>query len=183
MHSLVEKGFVIPSSSAIAAPVLFVGKEGAEKGSGDLRLVISYREPDKMTPKVGDLVPRIRGLIGRLRKAAWFSKLGLTSGYYRVQVAEADQWKTTFRAPYGTYQFRVMPFGLAGAPPTFQGLVQNFFMSVLDEFVVVYLADVLIYCDPKELHFQHLSLVFHKTREARLSARLSKCELVTQRVR
>lgn len=81
-----------------------------------MRLVIDYRGLNKITLKDDYPIPRIHDLIDRLGKAEWFSKLDLTAGYYQVQVTEADQWKTTFRTRYGTYQFRLMPFGLAGAP-------------------------------------------------------------------
>lgn len=114
----------------------------------------------------------IHDLIDRLGKAVWLSKLDLTSGYYQVQIAKADQWKTTFRTRYGTYQFRVTPFGLAGAPSTFQRIMRNVFMKELDESVVVYLDDISVYSESKELHFQHLSIVFQRMREARLFVKL-----------
>ncbi|PHJ17658.1 retrotransposon ty3-gypsy subclass, partial [Cystoisospora suis] len=176
LQTLIEKGFIVPSSLPIAAPVFFVEKKGTE----DLRLVIDYRELNKITIKDDYPIPRVHDLIDRLGKAQWFSKLDLTSGYYQVQVAESDQWKTTFRTRYGTFHFRVTPFGLAGAPSTFQRLMQNTFMKELDEYVVVYLDDVLIYSKTKELHYDHLKNVLQRMRDARLFVGLSKCELVTQ---
>ncbi|PHJ18930.1 retrotransposon protein [Cystoisospora suis] len=116
LQTLIEKGFIVPSNSPIAAPVFFVEKKGTE----DLRLVIDYLELNKITIKDDYPIPRVHDLIDRLGRAQWFSKLNLTSGYYQVQVAEQDQWKTTFRTRYGTFKFRVLPFGLAGAPSTFQ---------------------------------------------------------------
>lgn len=59
LHSLIEKGFIIPFNSPIAAPIFFVGKKGVEKGAGDLRLVIDYRELNKITLKGDYPIPRI----------------------------------------------------------------------------------------------------------------------------
>ncbi|PHJ24296.1 retrotransposon ty3-gypsy subclass, partial [Cystoisospora suis] len=68
------------------------------KGTDELRLVIDYRELNKNPIKDDYPIPRVRDLIVRLGLARWFSKLDLTSGYYQAQVAEQDQWKTTFPA-------------------------------------------------------------------------------------
>ncbi|PHJ18537.1 rna-directed dna polymerase, partial [Cystoisospora suis] len=101
---------------------------------------------------------------------------------HQVEAAEQDQWKTAFRTRYGTFQFTVMPFGLAGAPSRFQSLMQNIFLEELDEFVIVYLDDVLVYSKTKEEHLQHLQRVFTKMREQRLYVKLSKCEFCQQQV-
>ncbi|PHJ20549.1 retrotransposon nucleocapsid related [Cystoisospora suis] len=90
LRTLLERGFIVPSSSPIAAPVFFVEKKGTE----DLRLVIDYRE--LITIKDDYPIPRVHDLIARLGKAQWFSTLDLTSGYYQVQVAEPDQSRATF---------------------------------------------------------------------------------------
>ncbi|PHJ19523.1 retrotransposon ty3-gypsy subclass [Cystoisospora suis] len=75
-----------------------------------------------------------------------------------------------------------MPFGLAGAPSTLQRMMQNTFMKELDEYVVVYLDDVLVYSKTKDLHYDHLRVVLQRMRDARLFVELSKCELVPQKV-
>lgn len=121
-------------------------------------------------------------MINRLGKARWFSKLDLQSGYHQVEVNEADQWKTAFRTRYGTFQFTAMPFGLAGAPSTFQRLMQNIFLGELDDFVMVYLDDVLMYSPTRQLHIQHLRKIFSRMREEQLYVKLSKCEFCQQRV-
>ncbi|PHJ20723.1 retrotransposon nucleocapsid protein, partial [Cystoisospora suis] len=130
LNELVEKEFIVPSQSPVAAPVIFVGKK-----DGSLRLVIDYRPLNRITIKDDYPIPKIHDLINRLGKAKWFTKFDLQKGYYQVEIAEADQWKSAFRTRYGTYQFKVMPFGLSGAPSTFQRLMQSIFIKELDEFV------------------------------------------------
>ncbi|PHJ16379.1 retrotransposon ty3-gypsy subclass, partial [Cystoisospora suis] len=178
LRVLLEKGFIVPSNSPIAAPVFFVGKKGNEK----LRMVIDYRGLNRITIKDDYPIPRINDLVNRLGKGSWFCKLDLASGYYQVQVAEQDQWKTTFQTRYGTFQFKVMPFGLAGAPSTFQRMMQHVFIRELDEFVIVYLDDVLVYSRSRLEHYNHLRIVLQRLRENRLYVGVTKCEFVKQKV-
>ncbi|PHJ18738.1 rna-directed dna polymerase [Cystoisospora suis] len=91
LTELLEKQFIVPSKAPIAAPVFFVGKDGS------LRMVVDYRPLNRLTIREGYPMPRIQDLINRLGKAKWFSKFDLWSGYYQVQVATDDQWKTAFR--------------------------------------------------------------------------------------
>ncbi|PHJ19301.1 retrotransposable element tf2 155 kda protein type 1 [Cystoisospora suis] len=128
LKDLLEKQIITPSQSPIAAPVFFVSKK-----DGTLRIVIDYRALNAITIREEYPIPRIHDLINRLGKAKWFSTLDLQSGYYQVEVSKPDQWKTAFRTRYGTFQFTVMPFGLAGAPSTFQKLMQNVFFDELDK--------------------------------------------------
>ncbi|PHJ19707.1 retrotransposon ty3-gypsy subclass [Cystoisospora suis] len=176
IKDLLDKGFIIPSQSPIAAPVFFVGKP-----EGSLRLVIDYRALNGITIKDAYPIPRIQDLINKLGKAEWYSKLDLQKGYYQVEVVEEHQWKTAFRTRYGTFQFRVMPFGLSGAPSTFQYLMNSIFIKELDEFVIVYLDDVLIYSRSKTDHMQHLRTVFERMRENELFLNAAKCDIAPQK--
>ncbi|PHJ19501.1 retroelement [Cystoisospora suis] len=82
---------------------------------------------------------------------------------------------------YGTFEFKVMPFGLAGAPSTFQHLMHSTFIRELDDFVIVYRDDVLIYSRSKREHLAHLRTVFERAREHQLYLNPAKCEITNQR--
>ena len=87
-----------------------------------------------------------------------------------------DVKKTAFRTPYGLYEFLVMPFGLSYTPGTFQRLMNHLLQDYLNDFVAVYLDDIIIFTDGTfEDHIKHLEQVFVKLREARLKIKLSKC--------
>jgi hypothetical protein len=90
-------------------------------------------------------------------------------------VAEEDVHKTAFQTRYGHYQYRVLPFGLTNAPATFQAAMDNMFNKYLDEFVVIFLDDILIFSKDPTKHAEHLTVVLETLRKNGYFARLNKC--------
>ena len=89
-------------------------------------------------------MPRIDELTDRLGKARFIPTLDLTKGYWQVPLTARACSKTAFVTPFRLYQFRVMPFGLQGAPATFQRLMDRVLRG-LDQFAAAYLDDVVIF--------------------------------------
>jgi hypothetical protein len=99
--------------------------------------------------------------------------MDLTSGYHHIRITKEDQEKTAFAVPGvqgGFYQFKVMPFGLKGAPATFQRVMDMIFKPILGKFAVIYIDDIGIYSQTEEDHLQHLRTVFQIMRENELYA-------------
>ncbi|GJP43511.1 hypothetical protein CLOM_g2963 [Closterium sp. NIES-68] len=71
-------------------------------------------------------------------------------------MADTSIHKTAFRTRYGSYEYLVMPFGLTNALATFQTEMNHILCSLLDECVVVYLDDILIYSREMKQHVEHL---------------------------
>ncbi len=84
--------------------------------------------------------------------------------------------KTAFRIRYGHYEFLVIPFGLTNAPAAFMDLMNRVFRQYLDQFVIVFIDNILIYSRSWKEHEDHLRMVLQTLREKRLYAKLSKCE-------
>ncbi|XP_019158422.1 PREDICTED: uncharacterized protein LOC109155144 [Ipomoea nil] len=141
-----------------------------------MRLCIDYRELNQVTIKNKYPLPRIDDLFDQLRGAGVFSKIDLRSGYHQLKVTDKDIHKTAFRTRYGHYEFTVMPFGLTNAPTAFMDLMNRVFKPHLDNFVIVFIDDILVYSRDREEHEGHLRIVFQTLREKQLYAKLSKCE-------
>jgi hypothetical protein len=171
LEELLAKGYIKPSKSPYGAPVLFVHKK-----DGTLRMCVYYRALNKATVKNRYPLLRIDDLFDRLSRAKVFSRIDLRSGYYQIWIAEGDEEKTACCTRYGSYEFLVMPFGLTNAPTTFCTLMNDIFREWLDDFVVVYIDDILIYSGSLEEHAEHLRKVFQRLRENKLYAKLEKCE-------
>ena len=84
--------------------------------------------------------------------------------------------KTAFRTRYGHYEFLVMPFGLTNAPAAFMDLMNRVFKEYFDQFIIVFLDDILGYSRSEEDHEQHLRIVLDILRKRQLYAKFSKCE-------
>ncbi len=87
----------------------------------------------------------ISGLLDWLHTGKIFTKIDLRGAYNLLMIRLGDEWKIAFRTCYGHFEYTVMPFGLTNAPVVFQHLMNNIFGEYMDEFVVVYLDDILIF--------------------------------------
>ena len=119
---------------------------------------------------------RIDDLFDQLRGARVYTKIDLRTGYHQLRVRETDIPKTAFRTRYGHFEFIVMPFGLTNALGAFMDLMHRVFQPYLDQFVVVFVDDILIYSQSKEEHEDHLRIVLQALREHQLYYKFSKCE-------
>ena len=155
VETLLEQGWIRPSSSPYGAPVIFVPKK-----NGQWRMCIDYRALNKITVKNRYPLPRIEQLLDRLHGARYFSKIDLHSGYHQIRVREADIAKTAFVTRYGSFEYLVMPFGLCNAPATFQRIMNTILRDGLEKFVLVFLDNILIFSRTKEEHEQHIQTYF-----------------------
>ena len=141
-----------------------------------MRLFIDYRQLNKVKLKNKSPLPRIDDLFDQLQGASVFSKIDLRSKYHQLKIKESDVSKTTFRTCYGHYEFLVMPFGLTNVPAIFMDLMNRVFHLYLDQFVIVFIDDILVYSKNVEQHVFHIQIVLQTLRDRQLYAKFSKCE-------
>ncbi|GJR49047.1 putative reverse transcriptase domain-containing protein [Tanacetum coccineum] len=103
-------------------------------------------------------------------------------GYHQLRVREEDIPKMAFRTRYRHYEFVVMPFGLTNASAIFMDLINRVCRPMLDNFIFVFIDDILVYSKSKEEHEIHLREVLETLRKEKLYARFSKCEFWLQEV-
>ena len=115
INDLLSKGLIRKSSSPWSCSAFYV-ENAAELERGVPRLVINYKPLNKVLRWIRYPIPNKRDLLNRLNKAVVFSKFDMKSGYWQVQIAEKDKYKTAFTVPFGHYEWNVMPFGLKNAP-------------------------------------------------------------------
>ena len=118
------------------------------------RATIKNRYP---FPRIDDLFVRLRGWV--------YSKIDFCTDYHQLRVREADIPKTAFRTRYGHFEFIVMLFRLTNAPMEFMDLMHRVFQPYLDQFIVVFVDDILIYSKSKEDHEGHLRIILRTLRE------------------
>ena len=140
LQELLNKGFIRLSTSPWGAPIPF-----AKKKDRTLRLCIDYRQLNRVTIKNRYPLLRIDDLFDQLRGVRVYSKIDLRIGYHQLRVRETDISKTAFKTRYGHFEFTVMPFGLSNAPAVFMDLMHRVFQPYLDQFVIGFVDDILIY--------------------------------------
>ncbi|QRW25063.1 Transposon Tf2-7 polyprotein [Rhizoctonia solani] len=172
-----DKGLIRPSKSKYGSPVHFVNKK-----NGKRRMVVDYRSLNANTVKNAYPLPLIQSLIEKLRGAKYFSTIDLKSGYNLVRIKEGDEWKTAFKTKYGLFEYLVMPFGLCNAPAAFQHFMNEIFRDILDVYVVVYLDDILIFSESRELHTKHLQEVLKRLQDNACYCNLEKCNFYASEV-
>ena len=169
-----DKGFIRLSTSPWGASILF-----SKKKDKTLQLCIYYRQLNRVTIKNRHPLPRIDDLFDQLRGAQVYSKIDLHTGYHQLRVREGDIPKIGFRTRYEHFEFTLMPYGLTNAPTTFMDLMRRVFQPYLDQFVVVFMDEILIYSQSED----HLRIVLQALREHQLYAKFSKCKFWLTEVR
>jgi hypothetical protein len=167
-----KKGFIDRSVADHGSPILFVKKPG-----GGLRFCVDYRKLNALTKKNRYPIPLVEETLAQLSGAKIMSKIDIRHAFNRIRMATPeDEDLTTFRTSFGSYKYRVLPFGLANGPATFQEYINSVLWDCLGIYASAYLDDIMIWSQSREEHIKHLRIVIRKLREAGLYADITKCE-------
>ncbi|GFY19082.1 hypothetical protein TNCV_3877701 [Trichonephila clavipes] len=107
--------------------------------------------------------------------------MDLRSGYWQIEIDEADREKTAFITPEGLYEFKVMPFGLCNAPATFERMMDNLLRHFKWTMCLCYLDDIIVFSETFEDHLIRLRLVLKCLQEAGLKLNSKKCLLLPKK--
>ena len=179
LTDLLKKGWIRPSNSPAASPVLF-----ARKPNGGLRLCVDYRGLNAITIPDRYPLPLFQETLRQLSKAKWFTKLDVKSAFHRIRIREGDEWMTAFRCRLGLFEWLVTPFGLVNAPATFQRYINEQLREHLDLNATAYMDDVLAYTSGDEdEHWRIVRSILDKLDIAGLFLDIEKCEFLRRKVK
>jgi hypothetical protein len=173
-----RKGWIRPSDSATAAPVLLARKPG-----GGVRICVDYRGLNNITLKNRYPIPLIRETLDLISQARIFTKLDIIAAFNRIRIAEGHEYLTAFITRFGLYESLVMPFGLSGAPATWQHFLNDQLYDILDVYATAYLDDILVYSKDKKEHTEHVREILRRLIKCGLHADIKKCEFSTTKTR
>ena len=177
LTKLIYKRLIEPSCSEWSSPVVLVPKK-----NGKWRLCIDYRKVNEATKKDSYSLPNIEEIFDSLDGAKIFSTLDLYSGYHQILMDDDSVEITTFTTKFGNYQFKVMPFGLTGAPATFQREMNRILFPLIGKCVYNFIDDILIYSRTEEEHLEHLKQVLEIFKEHKLKINIEKCSFMQTEV-
>jgi Reverse transcriptase (RNA-dependent DNA polymerase) len=119
----------------------------------------------------------------KLKGAKYFTKLDVCWGYNNVQTGKGDKWKVVLKTNKGLFEPTVMFFGMCNSPATFQAMMDNIFMTMIDNrLVIVYMDNILIFADTKEELERITKLVLEKLQEHNLFLKAKKCKFCQTRI-
>jgi hypothetical protein len=139
------------------------------KKSGEIRLCVDFRNLNRSSRKDNYPLPNMEHILQRVTGASRMSMIDGFSGYNQISVMPEDREKMAFTTPWGTFMYAKMPFGLMNAGATFQRAMDIAFIGEKDQFVVIYLDDIMVFSKTDKEHCCHLKRVFLKCRRYGLS--------------
>jgi len=178
IKNMLERGVIEPCDGPWSSPIVLVTKK-----DGDVRLCVDFRTVNNLTKKDAYPLPRIEDNLDALQGAVWYSTLDLLSGFWQVEVAPGDRDKTAFSAGgIGLFRFITMPFGLTGAPATFERLMERVLLGLQWQIAVLYIDDIVVFASDFFTHLDRLDQVLARLRTAGLNLKPGKCHLLKHRV-
>eukprot|EP00854_Cymbomonas_tetramitiformis_P034077 gene34077-biopygen10480 len=178
LDELLSKGYIRPSSSPFAAPVLMVPKPGKPEV---LRMVCDYRSINNLTVKDKYPLPDIQQLFDSMHGAKYFSSFDAVDGFWQMAMAPEDIEKTAFTSPHGSYEWLVMPMGLTNSPSCYQRRMQRALGHL--PFARIFLDDCILFSTTLEEHYEHLKQFLEVCEVQGIYLKEPKCQLLQTQIR
>jgi hypothetical protein len=178
----IASGIIEDSKSEWCSQLLMVVKKDQEGNVTGERYCVDYRRVNELMKKDAHPLPLPEVMFGQLKGATIFSKMDLTKGFYQISLDPACREILAFSTPDGPKQWTVMPFGIANAPATFQREMQRIFRARLDQSVMVYIDDILIFSKDEDDHAEQVEWVLAQLRKNGYYANPDKCEFFQSQV-
>ena len=171
LQQMETDGVIEPSNSEWAFPIVLVRNK-----DGSLRMCVDYRHLNAAAETDAYPMPRVDDLIDSLGDAKYVPTLDLARGYWQVPVQDSSRKYTAFTTPFGLYQLKFTPFGLNGAPATFQRMM-DVVLQDCTGYAAAYLDDVIIHSSNWEDHISHVTTVLLKLQSVGLTVKPRKCQI------
>ena len=184
-NDLLRKGFMearpTPKVPPAAAFVIY-DKNSYSQGApmnprGNPRVVYDYRKLNAVSELLPPLLPRILDVMRRVACSRYFSKMDLRAGFHNLRMHPDSIESTAFYFPrLGTYVWKVLPFGIAGAPGAMEALMRHVQSKELEKpGIEVYLDDILVHATTKEENDALLHAVLRRLEKNHFYQKASKC--------
>jgi hypothetical protein len=171
LGELLKAGKVRESRSDSAVGTLFVPKsDGTRRWCMDMRPINAITITDENKAPLQDTTRE------RIQGAKFFTRLDMRDGYHHLRIRKGDEYLTAFITEYGLYEWTVACFGLKNAPAEFARYMSNILREFLNNFVVVYFDDIIIFSKDEETHWQHVRKVLRRLQETKVNLKVKKCE-------
>ncbi|XP_038999487.1 uncharacterized protein LOC120125050, partial [Hibiscus syriacus] len=145
------------------------------KKDGKVRMCVDYRDLNRASPKDNFPLPHIDTLVDNTAGNSLFSFMDGFSGYNQIKMYPEDMEKTTFITMWGTFCYKVMPFGLKNAGATYQRAMVTLFHDMMHKEIEVYVDDMIVKAKTEEEHVENLRKLFQRLKKCQLKLNPNKC--------
>ncbi|XP_011701743.1 PREDICTED: uncharacterized protein LOC105458270 [Wasmannia auropunctata] len=162
VDKMLDAGIIEPSNSEWSTPIVMV-----KKPNGSYRFCLDFRKLNSASKKDAYPLPYMNAILDKLRAARYISTIDLSQAYFQIPLEINSRELTAFTVPgKGLFHFTRMPYGLTGAPATFQRLLDRLIGPEMEPHAFAYLDDIVVVTPTFEEHIKWLKKVFERIREA-----------------
>jgi len=154
LNEYLGKGFIRQSNSSLNHPIKFRTKK-----NGEIQLCVDFKRYNKRMIKHSHPIPKITDIYEKVKSATIFTKINIKSAFDAIRIRQGDEFKTAIKTKFGIFEYLVMPQGLPDGPAIFQSFIEGILGNVLNQFVQVYMDDILIYSNDFTQHINHVKNV------------------------
>ena len=178
IEEMLRDDVIRESKSPYNSPLVIVPKpDGSIRPCVDFRNVNTHVVPDRFPlPILGEVLQSLAG-------NDIFSTLDCQSGFWQVELEEESKPITAFSTRKGHYEYNVLPFGLKDAAPSFERMITMTLSGLINNTVLVYLDDVIVFSEGPKEHLNKLEKVLQRFQETGLTLKLTKCSFMRQQIK
>ena len=182
LEMMQKEGIIRESNSAWSAPAIVIPKPNRP---GDIRLVVDFREVNKLIQKDSHPLPRMDRCLDQVgrNRPRFMTSFDLEKGFFQMELDENSKQYTAFSVPHNLYEFNRLPMGLSTSPAQFQRCMNQTFRDYINQFLVIYLDDILLYSRTFSEHLDALRCVLTRLREAGLKLRAANTQLARKELK
>ena len=180
IDELLKNGFIRPSNSPMASPIVAVLK--GPSGKGGVRLAIDFRFVNLYSNGDAFVMPHLLDSIQKVGASHWISVFDARSGYWQLGLKEDSKWLSGFAYEGGFWEWNRLPFGLKCSGNTFCRCIQIIIQPIRN-FCFPFVDDLSVCSDSWSQHLSHLRLFLTEIRKSGLTLSLNKCSLAQHEVR
>ena len=175
MKEEIQKQLIVGFLSVVEYPDWLANVVPVPKKDGKVRVCVDFRDLNKTSPKDDFPLPHMDLLVDSTAGHPMFSFMDGFSRYNQILMASEDMEKTAFITEWGTYCYRVMPFGLKNAGATYQRAATTLFHDMMHRDVEVYVDDMIVKSRNRADHLAALQRFFDRIKQFRLRLNPKKC--------
>ncbi|XP_036146753.1 uncharacterized protein LOC118646913 [Monomorium pharaonis] len=179
VDKMLEAGIIEPSNREWSTPRVMI-----KKPNGTYRFCLDFRKLNDVSKKDAYPLPYMNSILDKLRAARYISTIDLSQAYFQIPLEKNSKEYTAFTVPgKGLFQFTRMPYGLTGAPATFQRLLDRLIGPEMEPHAFAYLDDIVIVTRTFKEHLHWLGRVFNRIGEAGLTINPDKSKFCRSQVK